>query len=236
MTAVPKRRRMSNLARKIARWLLVFAAAFFVATTLLAVLYGAVAPPATPLMLIRAVQGDGLTRHWKPYAEVSPHLIRAVIAAEDARFCEHAGFDWREIEKAWASFKRGGHLRGASTITMQTAKNLFLWPGRSYLRKGLEVYFTLLLELALDKQRIIELYVNVAEWGRGIYGAEAAAQAYFKKPAAGLTRREAALLAAVLPNPRRWAADRPTASIVRKAVTIQARMRSVPISEGRLCR
>ena len=227
---------MSNLARKIARWLLLFAAAFFLASTFLAVLYGAVAPPATPLMLIRAVQGDGLNRHWKPYAEISPHLIRAVIAAEDARFCEHVGFDWREIDKAWASFKRGGRLRGASTITMQTAKNLFLWPGRSYLRKGLEVYFTLLLELVLDKQRIVELYVNVAEWGSGVYGAEAAAQANFRKPAAGLTRREAALLAAVLPNPRLWSPARPTASVVRKTATILARMSSVPISEGRLCR
>ncbi|MEX0814553.1 MAG: monofunctional biosynthetic peptidoglycan transglycosylase [Dongiaceae bacterium] len=231
-----KQGRKSTVARKVARALLLLAAAFFLTSTFLVALYGAVAPPATPLMLIRAAVGDGLNRDWKSYDEISPHLIRAVIAAEDARFCEHAGFDWREIDEAWASFKRGGRLRGASTITMQTAKNLFLWPGRSYLRKGLEVYFTLLLELALDKQRIIELYVNVAEWGRGIYGAEAAAQAYFKKSAADLTRREAALLAAVLPNPRLWSPARPTASIVRKAATILARMRSVPVSEGRLCR
>ena len=231
-----KRGRKPTVARKLARALLLGAAAFFLISTFLVALYGAVAPPATPLMLIRAAQGDDLRRDWKPYAEISPHLIRAVIAAEDARFCKHVGFDWREIDKAWTAFQRGRRLRGASTITMQTAKNLFLWPGRSYLRKGLEVYFTLLLELVLDKQRIIELYVNVAEWGRGIYGAEAAARAYFRKSAAGLTRREAALLAAVLPNPRRWAADRPTAAIVRKTATILARMPSVPLAEGRLCR
>ena len=231
-----KRRRKSTVARKLARALLLGAAVFFLTSTFLVALYGAVAPPLTPLMLIRAVLGDGLNRDWKSYDEISPHLIRAVIAAEDARFCEHAGFDWREIENAWNAFRRGRELRGASTITMQTAKNLFLWPGRSYLRKGLEAYFVVLLELALDKQRIVELYVNVAEWGPGVYGAEAAAQAYFKKPAAGLTRREAALLAAVLPNPRLWSPARPTASVVRKTATILARMSSVSISEGRLCR
>jgi monofunctional biosynthetic peptidoglycan transglycosylase len=189
----------------------------------------------TPLMVIRAIEGEGIRKDWQPYAAISPHLVRAVMASEDTRFCQHHGFDWREIENALAASSAGERLRGASTISMQTAKNLFLWPGRSYLRKAVEAYFTVLLELFWSKKRIIETYLNVVEWGSGIYGAQAAAEAHFGKSAAALTRREASLLAAVLPNPRRWSASHPTRYILNRSATIRARMRNMPDPESGPC-
>ena len=137
-------------------------------------------------------------------AAISANLRRAVLAAEDDRFYLHWGFDLEEIEKAIARAKRGGRLRGASTITQQVAKNLFLWEGRSFVRKGYEAYLTLVLELCLPKDRILDLYLNLAEWGDGVFGAEMAARQHFGVPAAKLTREQAARLAAILPSPRRW--------------------------------
>ena len=186
-------------------------------------------------MVIRMVEGEELRKDWRSYDEISPHLVQAVLASEDTRFCEHSGFDWNALRMAVAQNLEGGQTLGASTITMQTAKNLFLWPARTYLRKGLEAYFTILIELFWNKRRIIETYVNVAEWGAGIYGAEAAAQAYFGKSADELTRREASLLAAVLPNPRRWSASQPTRYIERRAATIRARMRIMPDRGAQPC-
>jgi len=187
-------------------------------------------PPVTPLMLIRLVEGEGLTKDWTSRERISPELFRAVIAAEDMRFCDHSGFDTEETGKAVKEWRKGRRLRGASTISMQTAKNLFLWPGRSLVRKVLEAYLTVWLELLWSKDRILEVYVNVAEWGPGVYGAEAAALAYFGKPAAELGPREASLLAAVLPNPRGWSPVRPSAYIRERAAVIRSRMGDVAVS------
>jgi monofunctional glycosyltransferase len=186
--------------------------------------------PITPLMLIRAVEGEGIAHSWIEGAAISGNLKRAVIAAEDARFCQHRGFDWDAIQDAWDEYQSGerGFLRGASTITQQTAKNLLLWPGGGWPRKALEAYPTLLIELMWPKGRILETYLNIVEWGPGIYGAEAAARAHFGRPARALSEREAALLAAVLPNPRRWSASKPTDYIQRRASRIQARMAAAP--------
>jgi monofunctional biosynthetic peptidoglycan transglycosylase len=168
-----------------------------------------------------------ITKDWVAIEEISPALPRAVIASEDQNFIEHYGLDFKAIEKAkkYNERHKGRKVKGASTISQQTAKNVFLWPDRSYLRKGLEVYFTFLIEVLWSKERIMEVYLNVIEMGEGIYGAEAAAQEYFRKPAAKLTQSEAALIAACLPNPRRWSPARPTTYISRKQTWILKAMR-----------
>ena len=187
-------------------------------------LFRVVPPPLTPLMVIRLVEGEGLRKDWTPLDRIAPALPQAVIAAEDNLFCEHSGFDWQAIQEAVEDYRDGDRLRGASTVSMQTAKNLFLWPGRNFLRKGLEAWLTLQMELLWPKRRIMEVYLNIAEWGPGLYGAEAAARAYFGKPAADLSRREAALLAAVLPNPRAWSPAEPSPYIARRAGVIAGRI------------
>lgn len=189
----------------------------------LIVVYRAVPPPVTPLMLIRLLEGEGIKKDWTPIRRISPSLVRAVLALEDTKFCEHDGVDWGEAFEALSDHFKGKRLRGASTISMQTTKNLLLWPGRDYVRKAFEVPLTFWMELVWDKQRIIEVYLNVVEWGPGIYGAETAARTYFGKSADRLTRWEAALMAAVLPNPRRWSPRRPTAYIRGRAYTAIAR-------------
>jgi monofunctional biosynthetic peptidoglycan transglycosylase len=194
----------------------------------LAILFRFVAPPVTPLMLIRKVQGEGIERHWIPIEAVSPELVKAVIGSEDAHFCHHHGFDWDSLGKAVDNYERGGRLRGASTLSMQTAKNVFLWPGRNFLRKGLEAGFTVLIEALWGKRRILEVYFNVVEWGHGLYGAEAAARHYFHRSARELTRNQAAALAAVLPNPRRFSPTAPSGFIQSRIRTIEARMARLP--------
>ncbi len=184
-------------------------------------------PPATLLMAQRAGEGLDVRRRPVALAAISPHLVRAVIAAEDARFCGHAGMDFAEIARALREAERGKRLRGASTISQQTAKNVFLWGGRSWLRKAMESYFTIAIETLWPKRRIMEVYLNAIEWGDGIFGAEAAAKARFGKAAKDLTAREAALLAAVLPNPHKWRVDPPGPYVRRRAATLQARMRVV---------
>jgi monofunctional glycosyltransferase len=193
-------------------------------------------PPATPLMLIRAAAGAPIRRHWVPLTQISPSLVRAVVGSEDARFCLHHGFDFEEIGAALDRFRAGGKLRGASTISQQTAKNLLLWPGGGFLRKGMEAYITALLELGWPKSRILEVYLNVIEWGDGVYGAEQAALAHFHKPASALTRREAALLAAILPNPRVLSVERPSRYIEDRVATIEARMTQVEVPGTAACR
>lgn len=153
---------------------------------------------------------------WVGWKRISPAAPLAVIAAEDQRFAEHHGFDFESIEDALEDHERGRRLRGASTISQQVAKNIFLWPGRSFLRKGLEAYFTLLIETLWPKRRILEVYLNVAEMGDGVFGVEAASQRYFRKPAARLSAEEAALLAAILPNPYRFRANRPSAFVLER--------------------
>jgi len=203
----------------------------------LTAVYTVINPPVTPLMLIRSVEyitegkSPRIDKHWRSYDKVSKKVYRAVISAEDARFMRHRGFDWKAIEAAQRYNERmqGKKVRGASTISQQTAKNTFLWPTRSWIRKGLEAYFTVLIEAVWGKQRILEVYVNVIEWGEGIYGVQAASQYYFNKDADELTTREAALLAAIIPNPRRWSASNRTPYIERRANWIMGRMNSVAI-------
>lgn len=176
------------------------------------------------------LEGDAeyrLRYDWVPFERISANAAVAVIASEDQVFAEHFGFDLAMIRKAVDHNAKGRRVRGASTITQQVAKNLFLWSGRSYLRKGLEAWFTVWIEILWPKSRILEVYLNVAEFGRGTYGVEAAARRFFDKPAARLTRREAARLAAVLPSPRRLRADRPSAYVQRRTEAIQRQMSAI---------
>ena len=201
--------------------------AFVVLSVLPVGVFRFVDPPLTSLMLIRAVEtrSPSWARRWVPLRAVSPALLRAVVAAEDERFFVHHGVDWGALERAreYNERWRGRRLRGAGTITMQCARTVFLWPGRSYVRKALEVYLAHLLELAWGKQRILEVYVNSVEWGDRVYGVEAAAERYFGVPAARLDAWESALLAAALPNPRRWSPAAPTPYLRARAALIAAR-------------
>jgi monofunctional biosynthetic peptidoglycan transglycosylase len=169
--------------------------------------YRFIPPPVTSLMLIRMVQGHGMDYRWRGLNDMSPALAQAAIASEDARFCLHHGFDFNAMEKAFAhNEKRPGKIRGGSTISQQTAKNVFLWPGRSYVRKGLEAYFTVLIETLWGKRRIMEVYLNVVEMGPGVYGAEAASVRDFHHSARRLSTSEAAHLVAILPSPLKYKA------------------------------
>lgn len=186
--------------------------------------------PLTPLMLIRCVEqkSDGkdmrLKHDWVALDKISPRLQLAVVCSEDQNYLKHFGFDWGAIEKAMKQNDKGGKIRGASTITQQTAKNVFLWPGRSYIRKGFEVWFTLLIEVFWSKQRIMEVYLNSIEMGDGVYGAEAAAQHWFKKSAVKLTKDEAAAIASVLPNPLRYRANPATNYIAKRKEWVKMQM------------
>jgi monofunctional biosynthetic peptidoglycan transglycosylase len=195
---------------------------FFGSTVLTVVLYSFINPPVTPLMVKRAFieKSDGtrvgIQKDWVSLKKISPNMIRAVVASEDNRFIEHWGIDVEAIQKATAWNKRHKRKRGASTISQQVAKNVFLWPARTWVRKGLELYFTVLIETVWSKRRIMEVYLNVMETGNGIYGAEAASRKYFHKSAARLTRGEAALIAASLPNPRVRNPAAPTAYLLSR--------------------
>lgn len=179
-------------------------------------------PPVSTLMVWSGATGQGMDRRWVPLEAISPHLVNAVIHAEDARFCTHWGVDWVDLGKVLDH--SGGPRRGASTIPMQTVKNLFLWQGSlTYLRKAMEIPLALTLDLAWPKRRIIEVYLNIAEMGPGIFGAEAAAQHHFKKPASALTALEAARLAVSLPNPAMRHPSRPSRGLARHAGRIAAR-------------
>ncbi len=205
------------------------------APVVLTVLFRFVPPPVTPLMLIRLAHGYGLHRDWRDLGRISPNLRRSVIASEDATFCTNWGFDVEAIDNAIERYEDGGRELGASTITMQTARNLFLWPGRNFVRKGLEALLTVDLEALWPKRRILEVYLNVIEFGPGLYGAEAASQHYFGKPAASLSGREAALLAAILPNPLGRSPVRPSAYVLRRAALIQARAEQVRLGRDGAC-
>lgn len=182
--------------------------------------------PFTPLMGIRALEhnSDGkdmvCSHEWVPLDEISLNLQKAVIASEDGRFLEHWGFDFKAMQKAYENNEKGKRLKGGSTISQQTAKNVFLWQGRSYIRKGLEAYYTVLIELIWGKKRIMEVYLNSIEMGDGVYGAEAAAKHWYRKDAASLTRYEAAGIAAILPNPRKYKAANSSSYINRRKARI----------------
>ena len=177
--------------------------------------------PVTPLMVWRLAEGHGLQKHWVSLEDFPAHVPRAVVASEDARFCAHAGIDFEQVGHAVDTWRDGGRLRGASTLSMQTTKNVFLWHGRSYVRKALEFPLTPILEVAWGKARILEVYLNVAELGPGVYGFEAGAQHHFGKAAADLTSREAALLVAILPSPLTRSASHPGKYTAKRAREIQ---------------
>ncbi len=217
--------------QKILQWIVLL---FFGSTILSVITYRFVQVPLTPLMLIRCAQQMSrgeiirLKHHWIPLEEMSPHLPAAVIASEDQRFLEHWGFDFVEIENAVKEHQAGKRQRGGSTISQQTAKNVFLWPHASWLRKGLEAYFTVLIELFWSKERIIEVYLNSIEMGDGIYGAEAVAQQHFGREAKHLTRANCALIAATLPNPLKFSSRAPSRYMLKRQTAIMQQMRNLP--------
>lgn len=216
---------MKTAIKRLAMTLCVLIALPFV----LSLVYIFVPPPVSALQLIRWTQGRAIEKEWVPFGRISRHLPRAVLASEDSRFCSHNGVDWTEVQSVVdkAIEGEGKRLRGASTITMQTAKNLYLWPGRSYIRKGLEVPLAYWLEIVWTKQRILEVYLNIVEWGPGLYGAEAAARKHFKTTAKKLTRRQSALLAASLPNPILRTAGKPGPLTRKLAKRLEKRMRTM---------
>lgn len=168
-----------------------------------------------------------IEHQWHAWGELADSAKLAVIAAEDQRFPRHRGFDIDEMRRAWEASRNGGRLRGASTISQQTAKNLFLWTGRSWLRKGLEAWFTVLIEVLWPKERILEVYLNIVEWDNGVFGLEAAAQHYFGVSAAQLNTHQASRLAAILPNPRHWSAAQPSAHVERRSAWIRQQMNNL---------
>lgn len=185
---------------RILRNLIIF---FLIVTILPVIIYKWVNPPITPLMLIRKTEGYSINKDWKSMKDLSPNLPLAAVSAEDDKFLTHHGFDFDALKLAFeTNQKQDKMVKGGSTISQQTAKNVFLWPHRDYIRKGLETYFTFLIELFWSKERIMEVYLNIVEMGEGIYGSEAASQYYFKKPASKLNKQEAAAIIAILPNPR----------------------------------
>ena len=202
--------------RKILRWIRNILLWYFAITIGMVIVLRWVPVDFTPLMIIRAVEQkmDGksikLEKTWKPLSEISPDLQLAVVCTEDQNFLKHHGFDFGAIQKAIKHNEKSKRKRGASTISQQTAKNVFLWPGRSWIRKGFEVYFTFLIESIWSKERIMEVYLNIAEMGNGIYGAEAASKAYFNTSAAKINKRQAATLAIVLPSPLKYNAKYPS--------------------------
>lgn len=210
----------------------------FLGSTILAVVVLRFVPVYfTPLMFIRCAEqireGETLKlKHtWTPLNKISKYMPVAVIASEDQRFITHHGFDYQAIEQAARHNRKGKRVHGASTITQQTAKNVFLWPGRSWLRKGLEAYFTVLIEMMWSKERIMEVYLNSIETGKGIYGAQAVAKEHFGKDAAELSRNDCALIAATLPNPRIYSSKNPSPYMLKRQTQIKQQMRHIPLME-----
>lgn len=213
------------LGRRIAGWLFRGALAFVLVSVGMVTLYRFVPPPFTWTMMGDVFSGHGVTKKWVPLSRIDADMARAAIAAEDSSFCTHSGFDYDSMAAAMLRNARGGKvLRGGSTISQQTAKNVFLWQGGGYFRKGLEAWFTVLIETIWGKRRIMEVYLNVAETGIGTYGAEAGARRYFKKGAENLTRAEAARIAAVLPLPKKRAGVAPKGFTRRYGNSISARI------------
>jgi monofunctional glycosyltransferase len=218
---------------KVKKWTLKITLWFNIISIFLVVFFKFVPIPYTPLMLIRAIEhnGDGkemvCSHDWVPIEDISMNLQKAVIASEDGTFLKHNGFDFRAMKKAFSNNQKGKKLKGGSTISQQTAKNVFLWQGRSYIRKALEAYYTFLIELIWGKERIMEVYLNSIEMGDGVYGAEAASKYWFHKSAKNLTRYEAAAIAAILPNPRKYKATNGSSYVERRKNKIVRIMRHV---------
>lgn len=217
--------------RRLTRWIVVAGIVWVVATTTLVLLFRFVDPPGSSFMLQRTIEAAirdepdfRLSHQWRRLAEISPHLRIAVIASEDQKFPRHYGFDFETLREVAAEHLAGDGRRGGSTISQQTAKNLFLWPGRSWVRKGFEAWFTVLIEALWPKRRILEVYLNIAQFGDDVYGAEGAARTYFGKPASALTLDEATRLAAVLPAPNRYRVAPPSTQIIERARWIQGQI------------
>ena len=220
--------RRSGLWRALGRIFVIVVVVVLVAPPASVLVYRFVPPPITILMVQRLLQGHGMDYRWRPITRISPALRQALVASEDQRFCEHHGFDLSAMEKAMkANERRPDKLRGGSTISQQTAKNVFLWPGRSYVRKGIEAWYTVLIEAIWGKLRIMEMYLNVVEFGPGIYGAEAAAERFFHEDASQLTPAQSARLAAVLPKPLAWKVAAPGPYIARRSRRIGGAMGAV---------
>lgn len=230
-----KSKKKSGWGKRIWRWFKIFCIIFIVMTILPVILYKFLPVPYTPLMFIRYAENkiDGkpaqIKHDWVDLDEMSSKLMMAAVAAEDDKFIEHTGFDFDAIQKAYKNNqvnknKKKKRIIGGSTISQQTAKNVFLWPGRSWLRKGLEAYFTILIEFIWGKERIIEVYLNSVEMGDGIYGVEAAAQEYYKKSAEKLNKYEAAAIISVLPSPRKWKVVNPQPYVLRRQQSVVRRM------------
>ncbi|WP_113923405.1 monofunctional biosynthetic peptidoglycan transglycosylase [Cognataquiflexum aquatile] len=226
--------------KKIFRFIFKIALWFFIISIGLTLIYRFIPVPVTPLMVIRLWEQAWdekkdvrLYKDWVSIDNISKNMPQAVYAAEDQKFLEHNGFDWKAMEEAWEKNKKGKRIKGASTISQQTAKNVFLWPSRNLIRKGLEAYFTFLIETIWTKERIMEVYLNVIEMGPGIYGIEAASQTFYNRPASKLTRQQAAMIAAVLPNPIRWSPAKPTGYIRGRQSWILRQMNNLaPIGFG----
>lgn len=212
--------RLWRKLKRIALWIFALQLAYII-------LLRWVNPPITITQLTNWVQGHGLKRDYVDFENMSPHVRLAVMASEDQLFPDHNGFDIKSIKKALESNQASKRIRGASTISQQVAKNVFLWQGRSWSRKGLEVYFTFMIELLWGKERILEMYLNISEMGTGIFGVEAAAQKYFKKPASKLTRTEAARIAACLPNPKKYKAEPASPYVARRTSWILNQMNNL---------
>ena len=219
MTAAGRR---PPVVHRILAWLVGLAGVLTTLLLCLVVAYRFV-PPVSTLMLARMVTGRPVDRRWVPLERISASLQAAVIMSEDGQFCRHHGVHWTALGEAVHDLEEEGRTRGASTISMQTAKNLFLWPARSYVRKGLEIPLAVLIDFAWGKRRMLEIYLNIAQWGDGTFGAEAAAHRYFHRDAAGLTRHQAALLAAALPDPHDRNAARPSHRLARLAAIVERR-------------
>lgn len=223
------------MLRKIFRFLWKCALWFFGISVFFVILFKFVPVPFTPLMGIRALEqkqaGKEMTcsHDWVPFEDISVNFQKAVIASEDGTFLSHNGFDFKALQKAYKNNSRGRKLKGGSTISQQTAKNVFLWQGRSYLRKGLEAYFTVLIEMFWGKERIMEVYLNSIEMGDGVYGVQAASQYWYSKDASQVSKREAAGIAAILPNPRKFKATNSSAYIERRKGRIMKHMNYVKL-------
>jgi monofunctional glycosyltransferase len=213
--------------KRALKWSAMAALGLVLLLATLIVLYRWVNPPSSMLMLAQRLAGTTITHHWQPLEHISSNLQLAVIVSEDGRFCRHRGVDWEELESA-IDQSVDGVARGGSTIAMQTVKNLFLWPAKSYVRKAIEIPLAYAVDATWSKRRLLEIYLNIAEWGPGIFGAEAAARYHFRKPAALLTAREAALLAVSLPNPFERRAGAPGPGTQRLAANLMLRMRAAP--------
>ena len=228
-----KKGKKRTIKIRIFKWLFDLTLCFVALTFIPVLLYRVIDPPTTPLMWIRWVQGGydkefpRSIKKWRSIEEISPQLLKAVIASEDQRFFDHEGFDWRAVKNAVKNNRESKRKIGASTITMQTAKNVFLWQDRNWFRKGLEVYFTFLIELFWSKQRILEVYFNIIEWGDGIFGCEAASIKYFKKPAKRASPLESAWMAAILPNPRVWPGKKYRSLVRKKQARILNQMHTI---------